>query len=201
MARPDILDIQSFQEAFASLADAPLCLAITDLDYFSLINEQLGHSEGDRVLKAAERLLSGSLPSGSLVARLGGDEYGIILPESSAETALILFDEIIKHFQSHRESHWPRTLSMSVGLAARPSHANEYAELMRAADEALLRAKKEGRARVCIYVENKMSLKSNYYSKSQLEQLSKLASAMDCTEASLLRKALDDFIERHRMKI
>ncbi len=135
---------------------------------------------------------------GSYVARLGGDEYAVILPESACETALILFDEIIKHFQINRESEWPRSLSLSVGLAARPAHAESSADLQRAADEALLRAKREGRGRACIYVESKMVLKSNYYPKSQLERLAKLASAHSRTEASLLREALDDLIEKNR---
>ena len=74
----------------------------------------------------------------------------------------------------------------------------EYAELYRAADEALLRAKREGRSRACIYVESKMVLKSNYYPKSQLERLAKLSAALGRTEASLLREALDDLIEKYR---
>lgn len=85
-----------------------------------------------------------------------------------------------------------------MGLAARPAHASEYADLKRAADEAMVRAKREGRARACIYVESKMVLKSNYYPKSQLERLSKLSGALGRTEASLLREALDNLIERNR---
>lgn len=201
MARPDILSRNPFEDAFARLGSAPLTLAVLDLDHFKTLNDTLGHTEGDRVLRAVERLLSGSLPSGSIIGRIGGDEYAVILPESAAETALILFDEVIRHFQIHRDPHWPRSLGLSVGLAARPAHASEYAELYRAADEALLRAKREGRGRVCIFVESKMVLKSNYYPKSQLERLSKLSGALGRTEASLLREALDDLIEKNREEL
>ncbi|UQN07612.1 GGDEF domain-containing protein [Deinococcus sp. QL22] len=198
MARPDILSRNPFEDAFDRLGAAPLTLAVLDLDHFKTLNDTLGHTEGDRVLRGIERLLSGSLPSGSIIGRIGGDEYAAILPETAAETALILFDEVIRHFQIHRDPHWPRTLGLSVGIASRPAHASVYADLYRAADEALLRAKREGRSRACIFVESKMVLKSNYYPKSQLERLAKLSNALGRTEASLLREALDDLIERNR---
>lgn len=198
MARPDILSRNPFEDAFDRLGGAPLTLAVLDLDHFKTLNDTLGHTEGDRVLRGIERLLSGSLPSGSIIGRIGGDEYAAILPETAAETALILFDEVIRHFQIHRDPHWPRTLGLSVGIASRPAHATAYADLYRAADEALLRAKREGRSRACIFVESKMVLKSNYYPKSQLERLAKLSNALGRTEASLLREALDELIERNR---
>ena len=198
MARPPILNRADFEKTMTQLHGVPLALALLDVDHFKNLNDTLGHSEGDRVLRQVERLLTGSLPAGSHVARLGGDEYAAILPESAAETALILFDEIIKHFQMNRDPDWPRTLSLSVGLASRPAHAESPLELQRAADAALYRAKMEGRGRACIYVESKMVLKSNYYPKSQLERLSKLAAALERTEASLLREALDELVEKHR---
>jgi len=49
-----------------------------------------------------------------------------------------------------------------------------------------------------MYVEEKMVLKSNYYSKANLERLTKLSSATDRTEASLLREALDDLLDKHK---
>lgn len=198
MARPPILNRSEFEKTMSRLVGVPLTLALLDVDHFKGLNDTLGHAEGDRVLRAVERLLTGSLPAGSHVARLGGDEYAAILPETAAETALILFDEIIRHFQMNRDADWPRTLGLSVGMAGRPAHAETALDLQRAADEALLRAKREGRGRACIYVESKMVLKSNYYPKSQLERLSKLAAALERTEASLLREALDELVEKHR---
>ena len=61
-----------------------------------------------------------------------------------------------------------------------------------------MRAKREGRGRVAIYVDEKMTLKSNYYSRANLDRLSKLSGATSRTEASLLREALDDLFQKYR---
>jgi diguanylate cyclase len=89
-------------------------------------------------------------------------------------------------------------VSASVGVAANPPHGTTAQELYRTAGEALMRAKRDGRDRVAMYVEEKMVLKSNYYSKANLERLAKLSSASDRTEASLLREALDDLLDKHK---
>ncbi|ADV68330.1 GGDEF domain-containing protein [Deinococcus maricopensis] len=191
-----LLDRPAFETALDTAT--PATLAVMDLDHFKILNDTLGHAEGDRVLRTIERLLTGSLPHGSTVARLGGDEYAALFPDTAPETALILMDEVIRHFHANRDPNWPSTLSLSVGLAARPAHASSPQDLLRAADAALYRAKVEGRNRVAIYVESKMVLKSNYYPRPQLDRLAKLAAALGRTEASLLREALDDLIDRHR---
>lgn len=195
-----LLDRAGFDAALESLGETPLTLALIDLDQFKLLNDTLGHAAGDNVLRTVERLLTRSLPEGSLVARIGGDEYAAALPDTPAEMALIVLSEVIRHFQQaeNRDPQWPASLSMSVGLAYRPAHAQTLPDLMRAADAALYRAKVEGRGRACIYVESRMVLKSNYYPKASLERLSKLSAALGRTEASLLREALDDVAEKYR---
>lgn len=190
----ELLDRPTFEARFASLPeDEALSLALLDLDNFKSLNDDFGHEAGDAVLRALEKLLLGSLPPDAFVGRFGGDEYAAALPEAPAESALILLEEVRSHF-SNREvvSSVPRRLNLSVGIASRPAHAKTRVELFRAADEALYRAKVEGRGRVAIFVESKMTLKSNYYPKASLEKLSKLSAALSRTEASLLREALDD---------
>ena len=66
------------------------------------------------------------------------------------------------------------------------------------ADQALARAKREGRSRVAIFVEEKMTLKSNYYSRATLDRLAKLSGKTGRTEASLLREGLDDLLAKYR---
>lgn len=186
-------DRPGFEEEVAALpTDTPLAVALADIDDFEGLNREQGREAGDAVLRAVERTLTSSLPASAVVGRLGGDEYAVALPRVTAEGALILMEEIRAHLAS-RDG-----IDVSIGIAAQPQHATGAAALLRAADEALFRAKREGRARVAIYVEDRMTLKSNYYSKAALERLSKLSSATGRTEASLLREALDDLFVRYR---
>ncbi len=193
-----LLDGAGFEKATHDLGEhEPLTLALIDLDHFQEINGALGHEGGNRVLRFVEGLLTRSLPLGSVVGRVGGDEYAAALPGASAEEALIVFNEIGQHFAAVRDLA-PGRLSLSVGLAQRPTHAASLPDLRRAADEALLRAKREGRGRIAIYTLSKMVLKSNYYPKSSLERLAKLSAAQNRTEASLLREALDNLVDKYR---
>jgi diguanylate cyclase len=199
MSPVPLLDRTAFETAVGDLPDrTQLALALTDIDQFKELNDTLGHEAGDSVLRSFERTLTGSLPEDAVVGRISGDEYAVALPDTSAEGALILLEEIRTHFGSREASpEVPRRVQVSVGIAARPQHAKSVPDLMRAADEALFRAKREGKARVAIYVENKMVLKSNYYARASLERLAKLSAATGRTEASLLREALDDLLAKH----
>lgn len=176
-----------------------VALAVSDIDNFASINSAHGHEVGDQALASWERTLTGSLPKEAIVGRIGGDEYVAALPDYSAESALILFEEIRAHFAAHPiVAGKPWRLDASIGIAARPPHASETVDLLRAADEALARAKREGRSRVAIFVEEKMTLKSNYYTRATLDRLAKLSDHTGRTEASLLREGLDDLLFKYR---
>lgn len=177
---------------------AALALALTDLDDFAAINQARGREAGDAVLTAWDRVLRANIPRGGSVARLGGDEFAVVLPGTSAENAVVLLEELRRHLAGMTVEGVADAVSVSVGIAANPPHGTTAGELYRAAGEALMRAKRHGRDRVAMYVEEKMVLKSNYYSKANLERLAKLSSASDRTEASLLREALDDLLDKHK---
>lgn len=200
MTHPKLLTRAEFEIELARLEDAtPLAVAAIDIDHFEEINNSLGHAAGDTVLRSLERTLVGSVPGDAIVARYGGDEYVIALPDATAEAALILLEEIRSHFAGREASpEVPRRVQISVGIAARPQHAKSGLDLKRAADEALYRAKREHRGSVAIYVEDRMTLKSNYYSKSTLEKLNKLSTRTGRTEASLLREALEELLSKYK---
>ena len=179
-----------------AVAGGAVAVALADLDRFAELNERHGREAGDRVLETWIKTLTGSLPKDAIVGRLGGDEFGIALPNASAENALIMFEELRSHLADRPVEGW--TIAATFGVAARPPHASETTDLFRCANEALARGKREGGGRVAIYVEEKMVLKSNYYSRASLDRLSKLASRLNRTEASLLREALDDLIQKLR---
>ena len=195
----DIQVPQSFEDGLAEFADQPLAVVLCDLDDFKQINDGLGHDVGDVVLSEWERTFTRSLPPDATVVRVGGDEYAAALPDHSAESALILLEEIRAHVAGqypNKKVPWP--VSVSAGVAARPPHGETPAELLAAAREALMRAKRDGRNRVTIFVEEKMTMKSNYYSRATLDRLAKLSNATGRTEASLLREALDELLVKYR---
>lgn len=191
------IDIDAFvAKVDRVVSGGAVAVAVADLDRFFQLNDQHGRELGDRVLEVWVETLVGSLPKDAIVGRLGGDEFAIALPNASAENALILLEEVRSHLAEHPVGEW--TVHATFGVAARPPHATETVDLFRCATEALARGKREGGARVAIYVEEKMVLKSNYYSRASLDRLTKLASRLNRTEASLLREALDDLIQKLR---
>jgi diguanylate cyclase (GGDEF)-like protein len=200
MTHPKLLNRHEFEAALTKLEDtSPLAMAAIDIDHFLEINETFGHPGGDTVLRSLERTLVGSVSSDALVARYGGDEYVIALPDTTAEAALIVMEEIRSHFSSREASpQVPRRIGISIGIAARPQHGKTGTDLKRAADEALYRAKRERRGSVAIFVEDRMTLKSNYYPKAMLEKLGKLSTRTGRTEASLLREALEDLMGKYK---
>jgi diguanylate cyclase len=188
-------------EALLHHGNAPAAVAATDLDDFGGINERHGRDAGDRILAAWQGVLVDNLPPDAEVVRIGGDEFGVILPGQSAENALIVLDEIRSHFAGHAAPGGGEAATASVGVAANPPHGTTAEDLWRAAGQALMRAKRAGRDQIALYVEEKMVLKSNYYSRASLDRLAKLAGATGRTEASLLRESLDDLFDKHRDRL
>jgi diguanylate cyclase len=194
----DRKDFLAGLEAQLQQGNARLALALTDLDDFAAINLAHGRDAGDAVLIAWERVVQANIPLDGSVVRLGGDEFAIVLPDTTAENAVVLLEELRRHLAGMTFEGGTGAVSASAGIAANPPHGTTAGELYRTAGEALMRAKRDGRNRVALYVEEKMVLKSNYYSKANLERLAKLSSATDRTEASLLREALEDLLDKHK---
>lgn len=178
------------------VAGGPVAVAVTDLDRFGELLDTKGQEAAKNAVQVWVDTLVGSLPADAIVGRLGGDEFALALPDTSAENAVIMLDEIRSHIAGHPVDGW--TISATFGIAARPTHATGTEDLFRCAAEALARGKREGGNRVAIYVEEKMVLKSNYYSRGSLDRLSKVAGRLNRTEASLLREALDDLFQKLR---
>jgi diguanylate cyclase (GGDEF)-like protein len=132
---------QSLAEATPERQVAALMI---DLDRFKEINDTLGHSVGDDLLKlVAERLTEMAGPRNT-VARLGGDEFAIVLTRTTAAETDELAGQIAAAFtESFRIADVTLTVTVSVGAALAPQHSDEAEKLMHLADLALYAAKEE----------------------------------------------------------
>jgi len=131
--------------------DLLLSLIMVDLDDFKSINDTRGHLEGDRVLVRAGALVSESLREIDIAARYGGEEFAVILPETSRAGAAVVADRIRRHLAADfaRRRSGPG-VTLSAGVAGYPEDAGTAEEMIRRADEALYRAKADGKNRVTL---------------------------------------------------
>lgn len=134
---------------------APLSLLVIDVDSFKQFNDAYGHQVGDECLKAVARSLAGhSRRPADLVARYGGEEFAAVLPDTCAEGATIVAESMREAIErlgiTHRHSSAASIVTVSIGVATTvPSRADDhgFADLLKCADQALYRAKEEGRNR------------------------------------------------------
>jgi diguanylate cyclase (GGDEF)-like protein len=115
--------------------ESPLCVAVLDLDGFKALNDELGHSAGDRLLREASATWLSLLRESDILARYGGDEFGVILPDCYPNRA----DEIITRLCQAT----PTGATCSAGVAWADGVATA-GELIDRADRALYRAKGAG---------------------------------------------------------
>jgi diguanylate cyclase (GGDEF)-like protein len=132
----------------------PISLLMMDVDCFKSLNDLYGHPAGDECLQRIAAALQGSLRrAGELVARYGGEEFASILPDTDLFTAITVAEtmrEAVRNLQVlHEGSVAERFVTISVGLATtQPTVEKSPASLIASADEALYRAKRQGRNRV-----------------------------------------------------
>lgn len=190
--RTAVLDLVGFRHTAEQFdPDLPLAVAVIDIDGFATLNEREGQESGDRALAAVEEAIVAGVPEGAIVGHVKGDEWVVALPDALPEDLLIALDGIRRTIADSGP------LPITAGVAGRPQHGAEIDELLAAADTGLVRAKQSGRNRIAIAVEERMVLKSNYYTRPALHRLAKLAARTGHTEAHHLRQALDDHLARH----
>ena len=133
---------------------SPLALLFIDIDGLKRINDERGHSGGDRLLRSTATAIRQTLRATDFGARWGGDEFSIVAPQTSREAAQRLAERLLVHLAHQDRAHGGITASIGVAVFP-PAHAAENngggrdAEwLMRAADAALYAAKSAGRNQV-----------------------------------------------------
>jgi diguanylate cyclase (GGDEF)-like protein len=125
--------------------------AIIDLDRFKSVNDTHGNPAGDRVLKSLAHLLVRRLRGSDVVGRYGGEELAVILPNTTAQEAAALMDELRATFEKirHRASGAELSATFSCGVSSFPP-CQTPAALTESADRALYAAKAKGRNQVCL---------------------------------------------------
>ncbi|WP_018151744.1 GGDEF domain-containing protein [Leeia oryzae] len=147
--------VQELQKRFAESVrhKTPLCLLMFDLDYFKHINDCFGHFAGDEVLKTVATSVKTRLRISDFFGRYGGEEFVIILPRTSQSVGVSIAEELLarQQHQSIRTEGKEIPVNFSIGIAATDSGQFEKSEdLLKAADQALYRAKEQGRNRLSV---------------------------------------------------
>jgi diguanylate cyclase (GGDEF)-like protein len=130
-----------------------LSLLLCDIDHFKKINDSHGHPFGDKVLKEVAAILRKAARGVDLAARYGGEEFVLVLEGSGEQGGLQMAERIRQEIEKmvlHSESG-PVRVTLSLGLAVYPAHGTDKERLISRADQALYRAKKQGRNRVVVW--------------------------------------------------
>ena len=127
--------------------DIPICFALLDIDHFKTVNDKYGHVEGDNVLKILADIIEKSIRELDVLGRYGGEEFILMLKE----TNMVQATEVAERIRSNIERHYfskTGKITVSIGLANKTKDENVDQAIERA-DQALYRAKRNGRNQVC----------------------------------------------------
>lgn len=129
-----------------------LAVAMLDIDHFKKLNDTYGHDAGDHAIRAVADAIRGALRESDLVCRFGGEEFVVILPATIPEQAPAKIKAVCDGIRSRPIMFLGVELrvTLSAGIASAPRNGTSPETLLRAADVALYRAKREGRDRVCV---------------------------------------------------
>ena len=148
----DEIKLDEFQRALRS--GQPLSLLVCDIDYFKDYNDHYGHASGDQCLHAVAQAMQAALNrGGDALARIGGEEFAVLLPATSETAAWAVAERVrlaVAGLQlAHAKSSVGPWVTISIGLAqSQLDGYTDFDALFEAADQALYRAKENGRNRV-----------------------------------------------------
>jgi diguanylate cyclase (GGDEF)-like protein len=136
----------------AAARGKPLTALMLDIDYFKSVNDTYGHDAGDDVLREFATRIKKSVRGIDLACRLGGEEFVIIMPETDMAVATIVAERLRRRIASEPFAIAQGTKSIevtiSIGLATLDTVDDNAATILKRADQALYRAKRDGRNRV-----------------------------------------------------
>lgn len=132
----------------------PLSLVMLDIDYFKRVNDTYGHQVGDQALRMLASILLSDIRAEDVACRYGGEEFLILLPNMPLGAAIQRAEAWRKSVEelSVAMGDFNITFTISLGVAAYPEHGKTPDDLTRCADQALYRAKHEGRNQVAVHL-------------------------------------------------
>ncbi len=141
-----LVDRFAFAHSLAQRNGEPLAVLYMDLDHFKNINDSIGHTVGDAVLKEVAQRLSAMLREGDVVSRQGGDEFILVLPGTDADGAGQVATHIIETISKpcHIE-HYELSITPSIGIAIYPEDGEDFETLAKNADAAMYQVKQDNR--------------------------------------------------------
>ncbi len=128
-------------------------IALFDIDHFKNFNDTYGHQQGDIVLREMAGIVKHTIRDNiDIAARYGGEEFVIILPETQLNGAAVFAERLRKNVEIHKfpGQDEPLHVTISIGCSSYPASSEEKVQLVKKADDALYRAKEEGRNTVCL---------------------------------------------------
>jgi diguanylate cyclase (GGDEF)-like protein/PAS domain S-box-containing protein len=133
----------------------PLSLLLLDIDHFKSVNDTYGHEVGDQVIILLARTCADFIRKIDTVGRLGGEEFAVLLPRANKEPAYEMAQRLRLKIAEQKIllPHRDFGFTVSIGVASLRPHTRDLAELLRNADTALYKAKRQGRNRVEVWFE------------------------------------------------
>ena len=134
----------------------PISIAMIDIDHFKLYNDSYGHQAGDDCLRVVAQSLPHILKRpGDMAFRNGGEEFGVILPYTNLEGAMVIGDMLRANIEAlqipHKASLTAKYVTVSIGVATWDDGGGSKKELLDSVDKALYQAKANGRNCVMVY--------------------------------------------------
>jgi diguanylate cyclase (GGDEF)-like protein len=150
-----LLNRRSLEAELSRLRDhgVEYSVAFLDLDHFKQLNDTFGHETGDRALRSFARLVRRAVRDADLVCRYGGEEFVVVMPEADATESRPVLERIVRSLADAVASGDVPPFTVSAGLAD-SGLADDATDVIRHADEAMFRAKQQGRDRIVIACED-----------------------------------------------
>ena len=130
----------------------PLAVLVLDIDYFKSINDTYGHDAGDDVLREFAIRVRKSIRGIDLACRMGGEEFVVVMPETDMAVAATVAERLRRRIATEpfpiEQGNKMVAVTISIGIAVLESPDDNSAQILKRADQALYRAKRDGRNRV-----------------------------------------------------